>query len=173
MPALGSAILAGILAGIYLLTHYNIKKITGQPDILQLSLIPSVSLFIYTLPVDHSLAPIIGAFLGLLILGCIAFFISGIWKNITLHRINVPGKKKKLIISTALITIYAIGACYIFIHSYNMPERIMIMAEKSVKEKNWENVLTQTEKYINSGRTNQLISYFHNLALYHLSLIHI
>lgn len=94
MPALGSAILAGILAGIYLLTHYNIKKITGQPDILQLSLIPSVSLFIYTLPVDHSLAPIIGAFLGLLILGCIAFFISGIWKNITLHRINVPGKKK-------------------------------------------------------------------------------
>lgn len=26
MPALGSAILAGILAGIYLLTHYNIKK---------------------------------------------------------------------------------------------------------------------------------------------------
>ena len=48
-----------------------------------------------------------------------------------------------------------------------MPERIMIMAEKSVKEKNWENVLTQTEKYINSGRTNQLISYFHNLALYH------
>ncbi|MCZ2557217.1 DUF6057 family protein, partial [Bacteroides fragilis] len=43
----------------------------------------------------------------------------------------------------------------------------MIMAEKSVKEKNWENVLTQTEKYINSGRTNQLISYFHNLALYH------
>ena len=167
MPALGSAILAGILAGIYLLTHYNIKKITGQPDILQLSLIPSVSLFIYTLPVDHSLTLIIGVFLGLLILGCIAFFISGIWKNITLHRINVPGKKKKLIISTALITIYAIGACYIFIHSYNMPERIMIMAEKSVKEKNWENVLTQTEKYINSGRTNQLISYFHNLALYH------
>ena len=109
---------------------------------------------------DHSLTLIIGVFLGLLILGCIAFFISGIWKNITLHRINVPGKKKKLIISTALITIYAIGACYIFIHSYNMPERIMIMAEKSVKEKNWENVLTQTEKYINSGRTNQLISYF-------------
>ncbi|MCS3096489.1 DUF6057 family protein [Bacteroides fragilis] len=67
MPALGSAILAGILAGIYLLTHYNIK-ITGQPDILQLSLIPSVSLFIYTLPVDHSLTLIIGAFLGLLIL---------------------------------------------------------------------------------------------------------
>lgn len=167
IPALGSAILAGILAGIYLLTHYNIKKITGQPDILQLSLIPSVSLFIYTLPVDHSLTLIIGVFLGLLILGCVAFFISGIWKNITLRRINVPGKKKKLIISTALITIYAIGACYIFIHSYNMPERIMIMAEKSVKEKNWENVLTQTEKYINSGRTNQLISYFHNLALYH------
>lgn len=48
-----------------------------------------------------------------------------------------------------------------------MSEHRMIMAEKSVKEKNWENVLTQTEKYINSGRTNQLISYFHNLALYH------
>lgn len=70
-------------------------------------------------------------------------------------------------ISTIFIIIYAIAACYIFVQSYNMPERIMLMAEKSVKERNWENTLTQTEKYINSGRTNQLISYFHNLALYH------
>lgn len=73
-------------------------------------------------------------------------------ENITLHRINVPGKKKKLIISTALITIYAIGACYIFIHSYNMPERIMIMAEKSVKEKNWEKCTDTNRKIYQLGK---------------------
>ncbi|MCS2250429.1 hypothetical protein NXX33_22115 [Bacteroides fragilis] len=34
MPALGSAILASILAGIYLLTHYNIKKYHHLPGTL-------------------------------------------------------------------------------------------------------------------------------------------
>ncbi|UVO87311.1 DUF6057 family protein [Bacteroides fragilis] len=95
MPALGKCYISRYIGGNLSVDTLQHKKITGQPDILQLSLIPSVSLFIYTLPVDHSLTLIIGAFLGLLILGCIAFFISGIWKNITLHRINVPGKKKK------------------------------------------------------------------------------
>ena len=168
IPIYGFSILSWILAGIYLLTHFSFKKITGQTDLLQLSLFPSICLFIYTMPVDHSLTPVVGVFLGLLLLAGINIFITKQWKCfIRIPWINVHGNKKNMAISTISTIIYAIAACYIFVQSYNMPERIMLMAEKSVKERNWENTLTQTEKYINSGRTNQLISYFHNLALYH------
>lgn len=100
-----------------------------------------VFFFIYMLFVDYLLILIIGVFLGFLIFGCVVFFILGIWKNIILCRINVFGKKKKLIIFMVFIIIYVIGVCYIFIYLYNMFECIMIMVEKSVKEKNWENVL--------------------------------
>ncbi|MCS2497725.1 hypothetical protein NXW59_08990 [Bacteroides fragilis] len=58
-----------MLALIYLLTNDAIKKITGHNDLLLLSLIPSIYLFLYSMTVDHSLTPIIATFLGLLIMG--------------------------------------------------------------------------------------------------------
>lgn len=95
IPILGSAILSGILAGIYLLTHYSFKKITGQTDLLQLSLFPSICLFIYTMPVDHSLTPVVGVFLGLLLLAGINLFITKQWKCfIRIPWINVHGNKR-------------------------------------------------------------------------------
>lgn len=45
---IGSILLAGILALIYLLTNDAIKKITGHNDLLLLSLIPSIYLFLYS-----------------------------------------------------------------------------------------------------------------------------
>ncbi len=69
IPTIGSILLAGILALIYLLTNDAIKKITGHNDLLLLSLIPSIYLFLYSMTVDHSLTPIIATFLGLLIMG--------------------------------------------------------------------------------------------------------
>ena len=46
IPTIGSILLAGILALIYLLTNDAIKKITGHNDLLLLSLIPSIYLFL-------------------------------------------------------------------------------------------------------------------------------
>lgn len=168
IPILGNAIFSGILSSIYLLTKYNIEKITGQVDKLQLSLLPSLFLFVHTMSVKNSLIPIIATFLGLIFLSIINHLTIKPWKYIR----QIPWitfRGRKTIILLQFIAIFTYTACifYIFLNSYNMGERIMLMAEKSVKERNWENTLTQTEKYINSGRTNQLISYFHNLALYH------
>lgn len=168
IPTIGSILLAGILALIYLLTNDAIKKITGHNDLLLLSLIPSIYLFLYSMTVDHSLTPIIATFLGLLIMSLFHQITVRPWSFIRkIYSPLPPNNKYRLLIYSLLIAIYAGTSFYFFVQTYNMSEHRMIMAEKSVKEKNWENVLTQTEKYINSGRTNQLISYFHNLALYH------
>lgn len=43
----------------------------------------------------------------------------------------------------------------------------MLKAEQFVKSKDWRSVLEYTKKYLDTGRYNQLISYFHHLALYH------
>ena len=159
IPAIGSILLAGILALIYLLTNDAIKKITGHNDLLLLSLIPSIYLFLYAMTVDHSLTPIIATFLGLLIMGLFHQITVRPWSFIRkIYSPLPPNNKYRLLIYSLLIAIYAGTSFYFFVQTYNMSEHRMIMAEKSVKEKNWENVLTQTEKYINSGRTNQLLS---------------
>lgn len=169
IPAVGSALLAAMLAAIYLLTYDNIKKITGQPDKLQLSLIPSLYLFLYTLPADHSLTPITGTFLALLLLSCIHLVTVRQWRFIRRLRWgSIRGKKTNILLTLLLVALYGGVASYAFVHSFNMRERIMLLAEKGMKEKRWDIVLAQTEKYMNSGRSNQLISYFHNLALFQM-----
>lgn len=55
----------------------------------------------------------------------------------------------------------------LFFNNYNRNERIMLKAEQFVKSKDWRSVLEYTKKYLDTGRYNQLISYFHHLALYH------
>lgn len=168
IPTIGSTLLAAILASIYLLTYYNIKKITGQPDKLQLSLVPSIYLFIYTIAADHSLMPVIGCFLALLLLSCLHLLTTKQWSFIRRIRwITIRGKKTNIVLTSLVLAVYAALSFYFFVHSFNMRERIMLLAEKSVKEKKWDEVLAQTGKYMDSGRSNQLISYFHNLALYH------
>ena len=74
IPALGSTLLAGILAGIYGFTSRIVNIFLGKRDILQLSLLPSIYLFFYTMQVDHSLTLVIGSFLAVLALylvGCL------------------------------------------------------------------------------------------------------
>lgn len=168
IPVLGNALLAGMLAGIYLLTRYNVQRITGQSDKFQLSLLPSLYLFIHTMSASNSLTPVTGTFLGLLLLSCINCLTVKPWKYV--YRIpyfTIRGKKTNILLFILIILLYTGGVFYAFVHSYNRNERIMLMAEKSVKEKRWNDVLAQTGKYMDSGRSNQLISYFHNLALYH------
>ena len=43
----------------------------------------------------------------------------------------------------------------------------MLKTEQLVKSGEWEKVLEYTNGYLMTGRSNQLISYFHHLALYH------
>ena len=168
IPALGSAVLSSVLTLVYGLSHGIITRIFGR-DVLQLSVIPSVLLFIYTMPADHSLSVVTGVFLALLLLWALVLllcrflplpvfpgFCSG-------FRGSVRGA-----LTTLALAVYAGCGFYCFIHSYNRSERIMLKSEQYVKAKEWDKVLDYTGRYLDTGRSNVLISYFHNLALYHL-----
>ena len=128
IPSLGSAILALMLTLIYWFVNRIIKILSGKNDLLQLSLIPSLSFFFYTMSADHSLSVVTGGFLLLFLLYVILFLLQ---------------------------------------YSYNRSERIMLKTEQLVKSGEWEKVLEYTNGYLMTGRSNQLISYFHHLALYH------
>lgn len=168
IPALGSALLASLLCIISLLIRFNIRKITGQTDKFLLSLLPSVYLFIHMMSAGNSLTPVVACFLGISVLSAINAFLPGPWKYVgQLSWLSIRGKKTNLLLSLFVILVYAGGTFYVFAHSYNRSERFMLLTEKYVKSRNWDEVLKQTNKYFSYGRSNQLMSYFHNLALYH------
>lgn len=167
-PWLGCIILGGILASIYGLLTYNIQIITGKNDWLQLSLIPSLYLFLQTMAADYSLVPVVSCWLFLIFFTLLNLLFSPYWKKI--HPFVPEWKcstKVTYSITIVVIAVYAVTASYLFIHSYNMSEHRMIKAEQAVKEKNWDEVLRQTGKYLDKRRNNQLIYYFRHLALYH------
>lgn len=169
IPALGSALMASILVSVYLLSHGIVTRLFGGNDVLRLSVIPSLFLFFYTMPADHSLSVVTGVFLALLLLWV---FVLLLHRFLPLpvfsgSRFRLPGSVRWALTGLAL-AVYAGGGFYHFIHSYNRSERIMLKSEQYVKAKEWKKALDYTERYLDTGRSNLLISYFHNLALYHV-----
>ncbi len=168
IPELGSGLLAFIIASVYLLSHQIIRKISGGNDLLQLSVIPSLGLFFYTLSADRALTLVTGCFLYLLLLYLMLMFIQRCRKIFPLFKINYPLRQSVRIGVTLLfLAVYAGFGYRYFVRNYKRSERIMLKAEQYVKAKEWDKVLTYTSHYWKSGRTNQLIAYFHHLALYH------
>lgn len=169
-PALGSILLALLTASYYLLTQYLLKKLTGLYDVLQLSIIPSLWAFLYTKEAGKDLTLIVGIFLFL----CIASLILTPLKKAILP---IKGKnittKWKLTFSLSMATIFATGGYFFFLRHYNFSERTMLQTTEAVQSKDWDKVLYYTTRYQDAGRNNQLINYFHLLALYHKGeLIH-
>lgn len=167
-PILGSAILAFILASVYLLCNRIIGKISRGHDLFQLSIIPSVCLFFYTMSADHSLSLVVGSFVGLLIFYLILLAIQRYWTPPCFFSLlHISGKRIRISIICICLSSYMACGFYYFLHNYNRSERIMLKTEQYVKARDWKNVLEYSERYLKTGRSNQLISYFHNLALYH------
>ncbi len=167
-PILGSAILALLLALVYLLINSIIKIVTGKNDLLQLSIIPSLALFFYTMEADHSLSILSGTLLCLLLLYLFLFFIQWYWKLFPLWGLpDISNKKMRVLLTSLFLLGYAGYGFYYFVTNYNRSERIMLKSEQLVKAADWNRVLEHTKKYLDTGRYNQLISYFHHLALYH------
>lgn len=168
IPALGSGLLALIIASVYLLSHQIIRKISGGNDLLQLSMLPSLGLFFYTMSADRALTLVTGCFLTLMLLYFVLLLIQRCWKVFPLFKINYTIRQSVRICLTLLILAGYAGFGYrYFVGHYKRSERVMLKAEEYVKSKEWEKVLRYTSHYWRSGRTNQLIAYFHHLALYH------
>lgn len=168
LPLLGSALMATLLVSIYLLTRFCIQRITHKADFLQLSLLPSIYLLVRFTSVEFPVVTLVEWLLWLLLLACVTSFPLPLWKALTwIPDTDRFSKKIKYSVLTLLILVYAGTGFYYFVYSYNMAERIMVMTDKYVGERKWEQVLSLTNKYLRTRGGNQLIAYFHNLALYH------
>lgn len=125
-------------------------------------------LFFYTMEADHSLSILSGSLLCLLLLYLFLFFIQWYWKLFPLLGLpDISNKKIRVLLTSLFLLGYAGYGFYYFFTNYNKSERIMLKAEQLVKAKDWNGALEYTKKYLDTGRYNQLISYFHHLALYH------
>ena len=80
---------------------------------------------------------------------------------------GISNKKIRILLTSLFLLGYTGYGFHYFFYNYNRNERIMLKAEQFVKSKDWRSVLEYTKKYLDTGRYNQLISYFHHLALYH------
>lgn len=118
-PMLGSAILALLLALVYLLINSIIKIVTGKNDVLQLSIIPSLALFFYTMEADHSLSILPGSLLCLLLLYLFLFFIQWYWKLFPLLGLpDISNKKIRVLLTSLFLLGYAGYGFYYFFTNY-------------------------------------------------------
>ncbi len=129
-PALGSALLALLLASVYLLASGIIKIITGRYDLLQLSVIPSLSLFFYTMEVGHSLSVVPGSVLCLSALYVLLFIVRRSGRLFPLFELPaIGGKKQHIWLVAVFLTGYIGGGSYYFFRNYNRSERMMLKTE--------------------------------------------
>lgn len=83
---------------------------------------------------------------------------------LSISRLAQPSKKVNMSCSLLSLSLYASLGFYIFIHTYNMRERLLIEADLHIQKQNWEQVIICAHKY--KGE-NQLMDYFRNMALFH------
>lgn len=167
-PTLGSAVLAIIIASIYLMIYKSFYWVTGRLDYFQLSLLPSLFFFLKSMAPDYSLGKLMITWLVLLLVTSVCYMLSGI--TVKMFNRCFLWKIKPLVywlITFSCISIYGFISFSEFVSDYNMGEHRMIMADKAIKERKWDEVLNQTEHYMQAGRMNQLMFYYRNMALYH------
>ena len=169
-PGLGSLLLTCLLVACYALTRYLLHRLSGKEDFLFLAVLPSLALFFYTMSADHELTLVVGSVLSLSLLSLILC----LWRSRTpllpfcakLHLPLLRGRGRMLLTVAFLVGYGALGYSY-FVQHYNRKEGIMLKTEQHVKHKEWHAVLDYTERYLQGGKTNQLMAYFRSLALYH------
>lgn len=167
-PTLGSALLALLLASVYLMTSNLICMVFGKEDLLHLSVIPSLALFYHTMEASHTLVPITTTVLILSIANLALWMLRRHTPLIPLFKnFHIQKRTIRMGLTSVALLFYAGYGYYHFVKSYNRSEGIMMKAEMYVKKKDWNKVLDYTKLYMVGGKTNQLIAYFHHLALYH------
>ncbi len=162
-PVLGSAIMSILITGVYLMTWRILSALTLREDVLRLSLIPALALWVWTASLSNSLAVVVWAFIAF---GILAVAMC-IW---------VKGKKIKpsslkgwkfAVVNIASVVVITLLSDYSFMRTFSMSEFRMLKAQQAIDHHDWDAALHHTERYLsNNHQANPLIFYFHNLALY-------
>lgn len=158
IPALGAAITAAILTGVYVLTELTIRNITGRRDMLQIGVAAAVALYFTLDGIDETPGWAAIALVAMLALWLLSM-------PMRRRRPTPPMTLTVCLIPLALAAAYIIAGFYIEAKNYDRPTRAMIRAERAIKQKKWDEALAITDQYLSTGRVNKLMFYFRNIAL--------
>ncbi|MCH5232925.1 MAG: hypothetical protein J1E78_04730 [Muribaculaceae bacterium] len=161
-PWLGAFIVSLLACAIYWLTETIIFRITGCRDFLQLGVAAATALYFTLDDIDESPVWILLAafslwFIWMLLLICLKPRKNTKYNNL----LTLP----QFIISVVLAAGYLTGGYFIEAIHINKAERYMIRAERAIKQKNWDEAIDITSRYLATGRTNKLMLYLRSYAL--------
>lgn len=161
--AVGALVLSTLLTGIYLQTWFVLTRMTRREDILRLSCIPSLGLWIWTSALDHSLSLVVNGFLLATLLAFLVFLFHG---KKGVRSVKFPARRVTAITALVLV-VYGFVCAYCLLHTFSIAEYRMIKAQQAADKQDWDEVLHQTSRYLDyQKRPNPLISYFRNIALF-------
>ena len=162
-PLLGAAVMSALLTAIYLMTWRIFTALSRREDILCLSLIPSLALWVWTAGLSHTLSVVVLAFIVLVMLFVPACLLA---KGKTIKQFPLAGWKYAVAVVVS-VTVISLASGYSFLRSFSMSEFRMIKAQQAIDRHDWDDALHHTERYLdNQKQPNPLIFYFHNIALY-------
>lgn len=173
IPWLGAGIVALMMTGVYLMVEAIIRRLTGLRDFLQLGVVAAVGLY-YTLDgIDESPAWVAVVFVGCLFFWLMSLLQSHFHRKCGLTEDTTRPETKCLpkmrvweaIVMVVMPVVYIYGGLMLEMKGYDRPERSMILAEKAIKEHDWDGARDITERYLDTGRSNRLMLYFRNIAL--------
>lgn len=162
-PLLGAAVMSALLTAIYLMTWRIFTALSRREDILCLSLIPSLALWVWTAGLSHTLSVVVWAFIVLVMLFVPSCLLA---KGKTIKQFPLADWKYAVAVVVS-VAVISLASGYSFLRSFSMSEFRMIKAQQAIDRHDWDDALHHTERYLdNQKQPNPLIFYFHNIALY-------
>lgn len=159
IPALGAAVTAAMLTGVYLFTELTIRNITGRRDLLQTGVIAAVALYFTLDGIDETPAWAAIAFVAMLVVWLLSRLMPG--RRRAPRPLGVRGAIVQIVLAAAYIT----AGFYTEIAIYDRPTRAMLRAEKAIVARDWDGAIDITGRYLSTGRVNKLMFYLRNIAL--------
>ncbi len=190
---LGSLVWTALEVATFAMASGAIRRLTGFRDLAQLGAIPAVWMFFQTVSIDDFPIPAIKIFVWTLLVWLISIagsrFVPIFRKRYQASREAALKPMKWWVAAVGLCL-----ACAYFGIGYHLStapttitlrqgtkrelsredrirqrgsERMMIEAERALKEKDWDKVEEISRTYVMRGDRNHLMSYFRAIALYH------
>ncbi|MDE7388224.1 MAG: hypothetical protein K2M97_03105, partial [Muribaculaceae bacterium] len=190
-PALGAAVWALLLTLEYLMLQSIIYRLSGYRDLLQVTALVPMWLFSTTLSVDAPpTAPVqwlVWTFVVWVVAMAVGRFLPWTRRSKTVDHGPVESEsddgvgKKESKKSRGSMWLWASPALALLFMgmSYSLwckepltndiaeAERTMLLTERAVRERRWDDALQLTNNWAATGRKNHMMSYFRSLALYH------